>query len=228
MVSSSIYKEVAAEKLVQTEGRRRQARGDTTKTKIIAASVREFSERGYDGVSLRDVETSAGLQRGLAKYHFGSKEELFKAVVDDIFGALDEYRYSRNQTERNISSRERLGFRIRSFVRYSAQRPELNRLMSQEGKHDSWRLRYILDVFLRRAVNDTKDLAVAHLSLTSEAFCHWYYLYVGSGAFVFSMAPEARQLFGIDVSSEEFIDRHADMVADMLLSVMQMPDGEVT
>ena len=208
----------------KTRRRNQQERGDVTKTKLLEAAIQEFSERGDDGVTLRDIETAADVQRSLVKYHFGGKEEIFKAVVDEVFSSLESFRSSRRQTEQDLSPKERLAFRVRSFVRYSATRPALNRLMSQEGKRDSWRLRYILDAFLRRAVNDTKDMAVEHLSLTSEEFCHWYYLYVGSGAFVFSMAPEAQKLFGIDVKSDEFIDRHAHIVADMLLSVMGRVD----
>ncbi|MEL6386212.1 MAG: TetR family transcriptional regulator [Pseudomonadota bacterium] len=208
-----------------TQGRT-QERSGVTQAKLVEAAILEFTERGYDGVTLRDIETAANVQRGLVKYHFGGKEGLFRAVVDTLFGELEEYRRSRQEAEQDLSPKERLAYRIRSFVRYSARRPELNRLMSQEGKHDSWRLRYILDAFLRRAVNNTKDMAVAHLSLTSEAFCHWYYLYVGSGAFVFSMAPEAQKLFGIDVMTEEFIDRHAHLVANMLLSVMEASASE--
>ena len=203
-----------------TEKKKDSQKSVKTKQKLLDAAIREFSERGYDGVTLRDIETAANVQRSLVKYHYGGKDEIFKAVVDEIFTALEEFRKSRRETELDLSPKERLAFRVRSFVRYSAKRPELNRLMSQEGKRDSWRLRYILDAFLRRAVNNLKDLASAHLSLTSEQFCHWYYLHVGSGAFVFSMAPEAQKLFGVDVTSDEFIDRHAHIVADMLLTVM--------
>ncbi|MEM7663627.1 MAG: TetR/AcrR family transcriptional regulator [Pseudomonadota bacterium] len=213
----------------KTRRRSQQERGDVTKTKLLEAAIQEFSERGYDGVTLKDVETLADVQRGLVKYHYGGKEQIFKAVVDEVLGKIHEFRRDRRDTERDLSPRERLGFRIRSFVRYSAQRPELNRLMAQEGKRDSWRMRYILDMFLRQMVFDLKDLVSANLSLSSEEFCHWYYIYVGAGAFMFSMAPEAQKLFGIDVTSEEVVDRHAHMVAELLLSKVEFgKDGNTS
>ena len=206
----------------KTRRRGQQERGDATKTKLLEAAIQEFSERGYDGVTLKDIETIADIQRGLVKYHFGGKEEIYKAVVDEVLGKIHEFRRNRRATEQDLSPRERLGFRIRSFVRYSAQRPELNRLMAQEGKHDSWRMRYILDQFLRQMVFDLKDLVGANILLSNEEFCHWYYIYVGAGAFMFSMAPEAQKLFGIDVTSEEVVDRHAHMVANLLLSTVEI------
>jgi AcrR family transcriptional regulator len=202
----------------KTRQRGQQERGDVTKTKLLEAAIQEFSERGYDGVTLKDIETLADLQRGLVKYHFGGKEQIYKAVVHEVLGTLYEFRRVRRETERDLSPRQRLAFRIRSFVRYSAQRPELNRLMAQEGKHDSWRLRYILDQFLRQMVFELKDLAGPKFSLSNEDFCHWYYIYVGAGAFMFSMAPEAQKLFGIDVTSEVVVERHANLVAELLLS----------
>lgn len=198
-----------------------QERGDVTKGKLLNAATLLFTELGYDGVTVRDIESKANMQRGLVKYHFGTKEDMYKAVVEDTLGRLYEYRKARKDTERDLSPRERLSFRIRTFVRYSAERPELNRLMAQEGKHDSWRLRYILDKFLRQMVLDLKDLTSAHLKLSSAEFCHWYYIYIGAGAFMFSMAPEAQKLFGVDVTSEEIVDRHAQMVADLLLTKLE-------
>lgn len=213
----------------KTRRRSQQERGEVTKAKLLEAAIQEFSERGYDGVTLKDIETLADVQRGLVKYHYSGKEQIYKAVVNEVLGKIHEFRRARRNTERDLSPRERLGFRIRSFVRYSAQRPELNRLMAQEGKRDSWRMRYILDMFLRQMVFDLKDLVSANLSLSSEEFCHWYYIYVGAGAFMFSMAPEAQKLFGIDVTSEEVVDRHAHMVAELLLSKVEFStDGDVS
>ncbi|MEL6830943.1 MAG: TetR family transcriptional regulator [Pseudomonadota bacterium] len=219
-----------SDQIVQSERKPRkrnvQERGDVTKAKLLASATLLFTERGYDGVTIRDIETNAKVQRGLVKYHFGAKEDIYKSVVEDTLGRLYEYRKARKDTERDLSPHERLRFRIRTFVRYSAERPELNRLMAQEGKHDSWRLRYILDTFLRQMVMDLRDLTSEQLNLTSEEFCHWYYIYIGSGAFMFSMAPEAKKLFGIDVTSEEFVDRHADMVADLLITRVQHARSE--
>lgn len=198
--------------------RNAQERGGATKSKLLEAAVQEFSERGYDGVTLKDIETIADVQRGLVKYHFGGKEEIFKAAADHIFEGLNIYRAIKADAERDLEPRDRLRFRIRSFVRYSAAHPELNRMMVQEGKQDSWRLRYILDNSLRQIILNLQEAATEHSTMTREDFYHWYYCYIGAGAFMFTMAPEARKLFGIDVTSEEVIDRHADMVAELLLS----------
>jgi TetR/AcrR family transcriptional regulator len=54
----------------------------TTRDRILEVAARLFAERGYDGVSVRDIIGPAKANLGAVTYHFGSKEALFGAVVD--------------------------------------------------------------------------------------------------------------------------------------------------
>ncbi len=57
-----------------------------TKNAILLAGLRGFCANGYDGIGLRDIAASAGVTAVLVNRYFGSKEELFSAVVDVAFG----------------------------------------------------------------------------------------------------------------------------------------------
>jgi AcrR family transcriptional regulator len=52
-----------------------------TKEQIITVAERLFAERGFAGTTLRNVVNEAGVNLAAVSYHFGSKEELFRAVV---------------------------------------------------------------------------------------------------------------------------------------------------
>lgn len=52
----------------------------STKDRILDAAEALFSERGYYGVSIREITRLAGVELALANYHFGPKEELFRQV----------------------------------------------------------------------------------------------------------------------------------------------------
>lgn len=52
-----------------------------TKEQIITAAERLFAEYGFAGTTLRNVVSEAGVNLAAVSYHFGSKEELFRAVV---------------------------------------------------------------------------------------------------------------------------------------------------
>jgi AcrR family transcriptional regulator len=65
----------------------------STKEQILLAAERLFAERGYDGVSLREIGTAAGSANNSAvQYHFGSKEQLVVAIFEYRLGYIDERR----------------------------------------------------------------------------------------------------------------------------------------
>jgi len=49
--------------------------------RLLDAAEELFAARGYDGASIRAITRRAGVELGLANYHFGSKEELFRQIM---------------------------------------------------------------------------------------------------------------------------------------------------
>ncbi|MEO1036040.1 MAG: TetR family transcriptional regulator [Pseudomonadota bacterium] len=198
--------------------RRTQGRAEVTKRKLLDVAILEFTERGFDAVTVRDIETRAGVQRNLLNYHFGSKDGMWKAAAGDLVSRFGGFASPREELIRDLSAHERVAYTIRSYVRFAAACPEFNRLMLQEGKHDSWRMRWLVDNFLRPAADWLREQLKIDLGLDEAEFVHWHYIFAGGGSLIFSMAPEAKQLFGIDVTDDAVIDRHAQLMTDFLLS----------
>jgi AcrR family transcriptional regulator len=59
---------------------------------ILDAAERLFADRGFDGVSVRDVAAEAGIRPGLATYYFPMKQTLFEAVIARRTDVLNERR----------------------------------------------------------------------------------------------------------------------------------------
>jgi len=53
----------------------------TTRKRILDAAEWVFAENGYAGSSVRSITSMAGTDLGAVRYHFGSKEGLFGAVL---------------------------------------------------------------------------------------------------------------------------------------------------
>ncbi|KIX12328.1 TetR/AcrR family transcriptional regulator [Dethiosulfatarculus sandiegensis] len=53
---------------------------DQTKERLLEEAERLFAEHGYEAVSVRVITKSAGCNLGAVNYHFGSKQNLYKAV----------------------------------------------------------------------------------------------------------------------------------------------------
>ncbi len=55
---------------------------DSTKKRLIAASIRLFGQHGFEGVSTRALCDAANANVSAIKYHFGDKEGLYRATLE--------------------------------------------------------------------------------------------------------------------------------------------------
>jgi AcrR family transcriptional regulator len=66
----------------------RDERKQATRQEIIDAALRLLSDRGYSGLSLREVTREAGISPGAFYRHFESMEALGLVLIDESFGSL--------------------------------------------------------------------------------------------------------------------------------------------
>ena len=201
--------------------RRTQERTEITRGKLLDAATVIFSEQGYEGVSIRELETAAGVQRGLLAYHFDDKAGLWKAATDRIFGLLQAEVSSRLQILADLPTDERLAAVVRFYVRFSAAHPEFSRLMTQEARQDSWRKDYMVENYVGEMTRALRGPVQEALGLNERDFVHWFYMLAGASATIFSHAPEARSLFETEPLEEALIERHAELMVQMLVRAFQ-------
>jgi TetR/AcrR family transcriptional regulator, regulator of cefoperazone and chloramphenicol sensitivity len=68
---------------------RMKARKDTSAL-LIESGIVLFGARGYDGVTTRELAHGARTNISSIKYHFGGKEELYRAVLEEIIQEIKE------------------------------------------------------------------------------------------------------------------------------------------
>lgn len=65
----------------------------TTKQKIIEAAQKIFTQKGFAATRTRDIAEESGINLALINYYFGSKQKLFKIIVEnkfmELFGILE-------------------------------------------------------------------------------------------------------------------------------------------
>ena len=66
-----------------------------TKEQILNVAERLFAERGFASTTLRNVVSEAKVNLAAVHYHFGSKEELFRAVIERIAQPVAEQEIAR-------------------------------------------------------------------------------------------------------------------------------------
>ncbi|OBI43549.1 TetR/AcrR family transcriptional regulator [Mycobacterium sp. E796] len=81
-------------------------RGDDTRTKIIDETVRCIMEEGFAAATAKHVAERAGVTWGVIQYHFGDRNGLLMAVVDDGVARLVDSLSSADVSE--LPLRERI------------------------------------------------------------------------------------------------------------------------
>jgi TetR/AcrR family transcriptional regulator len=194
----------------------RDSQREATRKAILEAALSSFAEHGYAGSSTRSIATLARVHHALIKYHFHSKEALWKDAVALLFEQQAIELRNRTPMDR-VNTREgrRLHAReiLRQFVLYSARHPEHARLMVQESVRDSARLRWVADTYITRTAKAAqafvqllkKDKLIADVS--DLALC---YIIAGAAQTIYTLAPEVRRVWKVDPSHEAVIESHIE------------------
>jgi TetR/AcrR family transcriptional regulator len=102
---------------------------------ILDAAERLFATKGYEATSLTDVGAAAGMSRGTPGYFFGSKAELYQAVLDRCFGEVrDAVRVGRDRALASSQSSDAiLAGAVSDYFDFLAARPNFVRLIEREA-----------------------------------------------------------------------------------------------
>jgi TetR/AcrR family transcriptional regulator, regulator of cefoperazone and chloramphenicol sensitivity len=77
------------------------------KLRLIKVAMRMFADKGYDGITVRDISAAADVSVGLINHHFGSKEGLREAVdryfIEQFEEVLFEKRPAPTSTDEDIA-----------------------------------------------------------------------------------------------------------------------------
>src|SRR5437868_14883768 len=77
-----------------------------TKTRILDAAEQLFTEHGFEATSLRQLTTAAGVNLATVNYHFGTKEELFQAVLTRRLDPMNQERIELLRSEERRVGKE--------------------------------------------------------------------------------------------------------------------------
>jgi AcrR family transcriptional regulator len=74
------------EDAVQTKPRRRPGRPENPipRSELVRVAREQFALHGYDGVSMAEIATHAGLQKSSLFHHFPTKAELYRVALESV------------------------------------------------------------------------------------------------------------------------------------------------
>lgn len=220
----------------EAAGARRQRNAARSREAILDAAEWLFAEKGYEATSLKEVGEAAGVSRGTPSYFFGSKEGLYRAVLDRVLrdaGALVELAKANLPVSggEERPPEEAILEAIGPYIDFLACRPSYGRLVEREtlgraargsarGTAEAGEERHFPPVismlgtssvdFLADAMGREAPLRAAdpkHLAASMIALC----------SFPFMLGGGLARTLGIDPDEPTFVEKWKRHVADLLI-----------
>ena len=201
-------------------GRQPEAVAQQTRQRIVQSASTIFAERGFEGVSLRDIAEHAGVTHGLLRHHFGSKEDIWRSVIDaTVANYVAELAPLLAGAEEGSPPAEALRTAARLLIRTTARRPDVARLLMHEGIVGGPRL----DYFMQQIAPIRVRMAVCFQAVQREGglpqFTEDTFLLalLMLGAVPFALIAFANTLCQVDLRAPDQVEQHAERMLATLL-----------
>jgi TetR/AcrR family transcriptional regulator len=199
---------------------------ERTQQAIIAAAEEEFADKGLAGARVDAIAEQSGVNKRMLYYYFGSKENLYVAVLERAYGAMREA-----ERELNLADLDPLDA-VRKLVEfkfdYYLAHPRIIRLLAGENMQNAKflkRSRQLRDMHnslanvLRTVLAAGQKKGVVKPGIDP---LHLYISLAGLSYFFFSNAATLTTAFGRELMSpSELKARRAHAVEVMLDYVRQ-------
>ena len=139
----------------------------STRDAILDAAERRFADRGFDGASVREIASDAGLKNQASLYHyFRSKRTLYEAVLARGVASLVQLVAASERERAAAASLADAGAYLDGVIDYLIEHPHLARLIQGAGLDESEYVREAVGRLLR-------PLYAQGLRVLSEAGGPW-------------------------------------------------------
>lgn len=108
-----------------------------TRAAILGAAEACFADRGYDGASMQEIATAAGVSRGMPTYAFGSKRQLYEAVLQRALAEPRALAREVADAAEGADPTEALRKGIDGYIDFLAQHPTYVRLLERAALDDN-------------------------------------------------------------------------------------------
>jgi len=184
----------------------RTERGRQTLRRLLDAAEAEFGERGYHDAAITGITARAGVALGSFYTYFGSKEELYRALVRDMSRSVRHHIAEQLHGVTDRLTAERKG--IAAYIEFVRSHPNLYRIIeeAQFVAEDAYREHY--EVFVS-AYRDNLSAARANGQISDGSDEARAWALIGISVF----AGMRYGLWAQDESAEAIADSIGDLIA---------------
>lgn len=204
-----------------------RARPDTV-MRILAAAEAGFAAHGLAGARTERIAAVAGVNKALLYYYFGSKRNLYRAVLRHL---LDELRRSVGvaQPSRPRSPREDLLNFVGGYFDFLASHPTYPRLIQREVMESKGELDWILRDYQRPLIR--RLVSSIHEGVRKEVFRRVdpqqaAFSILGATTSYFAIAPLWSHFLGRDLLKARAVEARRRALIDFLCHGLFLAEKE--
>lgn len=125
-----------------------------TKTRILIAASRVFSEKGYENTTVQDICTACDANIAAVNYHYKSKENLYQTVWTHLYKINEEANKElfRDDLDPELQLRQFVSNRIKSTMD-EGELGYLSKLISYELNSPSSSYEYLFETYIEERCN---------------------------------------------------------------------------
>ncbi len=120
---------------------RKKIENPETARRILAAAERIFAARGLAGARTDEIARAARVNKAMLYYYFGSKERLYHAVFENLFGRAG--RMIQEETPAQASPRQTVLAFVEGYFKFRIENPNYARLMQHMMLENPEQFRWI-------------------------------------------------------------------------------------
>ncbi|MDD4169853.1 MAG: TetR/AcrR family transcriptional regulator [Desulfotomaculaceae bacterium] len=197
----------------------REQRSAVSRARILAAATKIFAEKGPDGARIDQIARAAGINKRMIYSYFGSKEELYVAVLRCNYNKI--YTVSKDAVDLKGDPRENMARAVRAYFYFLAGHEAFVRLSSWEALNGGRFTRKVLPEFVDLIVLEFDDLIkdgikrkfirpntdIRQVIISIQALCLTY----------FNRLEIMRPLWKEDMLSEEMLEARLQHILDLII-----------
>lgn len=193
-----------------------------TQGRILAAATAEFAAKGLDGARVDEIARRSGVNKNMLYHYFGSKEDLFVATLETVYGNLR--RRHGDISIRGLEPVEGMRKLISSTFEAFVEMPEIISLMNTENLHRARHIRRSEKI--RQMYNPLLE-TISELLRRGQASGSFRNgidpidLYISISALGYHYLSNQHtfsEIFGTDLTAKERLRQRHDHIIDVILS----------
>lgn len=215
--------------MTETAGRTgRSNDADATRADILRVAASEFADKGLAGARIDEISERTRSSKRMIYYYFGSKEDLYRAVLERSYAGIREAEIDRHFED--LPAVEALRAHVEHTLDYHLAHPEFVRLVMNENMHHAEHLGSVEGIRERNSRVVTSLQAIIDKGLAENVFRTGIdplelHLEISSLCFyVVSNRYTIRTIFGLDMADPDVVARRREAIVRAILAVVRISD----